>query len=93
MAGVAEKELQESPLSRSEVEHRVAPAGRARAEVEDQVLVSQFPRIGAGRHRVPPRKGPDAGEQFLEGEGFGQVVVRSAVETRDPVFELAPGGK
>ena len=41
----------------------------------------------------PPQERADPGEELLEGEGLGQVVVGSAVEAGHPVGERVAGGQ
>ena len=42
---------------------------------------------------LPPGQGPHAGQELRHLEGFGQVVVRAAVQALHPIVDLGAGGE
>ena len=72
------------------VKHAIAPAGLPGDRVEAQVGEGQ--RL-AGVFGPAPQQGPQAGEQFGQGERLDQVVVGPGVEPLHPVLDGIPGGQ
>ncbi|MDQ1646315.1 MAG: hypothetical protein QOJ50_2499 [Cryptosporangiaceae bacterium] len=63
-----------------------APGGR----VETQVAGIQARRGGVGG---PPVQGTEPGQELVEGERLGQVVIGPGVQAGDPVRHFAAGGQ
>src|SRR5207245_1684868 len=63
------------------------PAGR---RVERQIGHSQHRRLGDAR---PTEQGPDAREQLVEGEGLGEVIIRTGAETAHAVGDAVARGQ
>ena len=61
-----------------------------RRRVQSQVAHLQ---LGRARHRATSGQGAHAGQQLLEGERLGQVVVGTAVQAGDPVRDRGAGGQ
>src|SRR5437763_11592374 len=38
-------------------------------------------------------QGADAGDQFLHGKWFGQIIIRAELQARDTIFDFATSGK
>jgi hypothetical protein len=87
---VAHEVLQQRELPAGEVYLPVFAPDAARQEVYLQVVRLYLHRSGlvgaAGQ-------GPDAGQQLLEREGLGQVVVRAGVEGDYLVLQVVAGGQ
>ena len=68
----------------------VAPVGLPGDRVEGEVGEAEHL---AGVLGPPPEQGPQAGQQFGQGERLDQVVVGAGVEALDPVVDGVPGGQ
>jgi hypothetical protein len=76
--------------SRLESSTRLSPRQTRWEEVHLQVPGFEFRGLGLVR---ASGEGPDTGDQLLEGERLGQVVVRTAVEGAHLVPQLVAGGQ
>ena len=76
-AGVPQQRLEDAELAPGQVDRPPAaldePRGRDQRQVAD-------PQVPLAVRRVPPEQGAQPGQQLVEGERLGQVVVGAAVE-------------
>ena len=88
------------PGFEQQLQHARTPWGRARAaarrgwprggRVQPQVPVA---RTGGSGGPCPAGQSADAGDEFGEGEGLGQVVVGAQAQAVDPVLDRGRGGQ
>ena len=89
-----EQELEQAKRLRAKVQGRRSVAHRSAGGIH-----RKGPRLQVGFLRVrrggvsvgPPREGPEAGQQLLEGERLGEIVVGPGVEAGDAVIHVLKG--
>ena len=85
--GVEQEELQQPELPRGEVQRPAAPLHHPTEPVHFQVLEAEDSGDGT---ELTAGEGVHPGEQLLQREGLGQVVVRTSVETADHILGGIP---
>src|SRR5205823_2567367 len=90
LAAVEGEELQQGVLARRQPEFLAGPTDGAAAGVDLQVVDAEQRAFDGVR---AADQGAEAGEQFLQLERLGQVVVGAEVEALDLVLDAAAGGE
>lgn len=88
--GAAQQRLQHQEFAARQVERETLDARLAMFAIEGEAAEPHGPArhvAGAAQHGAQPR------QQFLDGEGLGQIVVRPGIEAGDAVGDLAAGGE
>ena len=62
------------------------------AQIHHQAASAQFPAV-LGIFLEATRQRMQASDKFVEGEGFAQVVIGTAVQTRNAILHLGAGGE
>ena len=91
LAGVAHQEFQQLELARLQVNLLAGAVHGASDEVHLEVADLEHGGHAAGLPAA--RQGLDPGDQFGEGIGFDQIVIRAGLEARDAILDLAEGGQ
>jgi hypothetical protein len=88
---VAHEELEEAEFLGAEFDDAAVARCAAAAEVEDKVFDGEF--VGVPGLDAAAAECAEAGEEFLEGERLGEVVVGSGVEATDAILNAVEGGE
>src|SRR5438105_3144779 len=83
LAGVAEEELEEEELRFGQLDRPVAPTHLVGPRVEHQICEPQ--RLTLSVLTRPTKQRPQAGLELPQGKRFDQVVIRSGIQSPDPV--------
>ena len=73
-----------------EVDPLAAPSHFARGRVQCQIVDLEHAGTLGG---AAAKQGANSGEQFVDGEGLGEVIVRSCVKTLDALIYLRLSGQ
>ena len=93
---VSQERFQEGELGPGQVDRPRSAQHLARLSVQDQIGELQTARRGVGRIRDRPGAAdqrPEPGQEFVQGEGLGEVVVGPSVEPVNPVTDRIPGSQ
>ena len=86
---MANEEFQQAELFTGE--HNAVPGAADFSGYEINREVSHL-KLAFRDHRVsPPQKSSHPGEQFGKRKGFNQIIVRTQLQSFDPVFDRAQG--
>ncbi len=95
---MGEEHLQQGELRAGELHlpgaaHHFAGGGVHAQVAEGEHVVLAVPGVGRGGVGAAAQQRADAGQQFVELEGFDEVVVGAGVEAGDPVADGVAGGE
>ena len=76
-ARVAHEIVEKSEFARGQVDLFASPRDGSPGGIERQIIDAQERRF---RFRASSQQGPHPRHQFLEGEGFGQIVVGTGIQ-------------
>ncbi len=89
-AGGAHEEFEEAIFAGGQLDGGAAAEGLAGGGVKTEIGDAQDGGAVVG---AAPGEGADAGEQLLQLEGFGQIIVGAGVEALDAFVDFAAGGE
>jgi len=88
--GLAHQNSKQSELARRKVEETAGALCFLLDEIESQIADA---KRNLWFFRVTPPEGPDAGEQFLHGKGFGEVIISAELQAGDSIIQFAARGQ
>jgi hypothetical protein len=89
-AGVAHQVFEQGIFLEGQLDPLPSSGHIAGRRIEDKIIDLEYARALGG---ATSKKGPNPRKQFIDGERFGQVVIRSRIEPLDPLVDLRLGGQ
>ncbi len=90
---MAQEEFEEGGFGAAELQRAVSPAAGAGLGVEEEVGEGERGGGAGGSGCGAAQEGADAGDEFVEGEGFDEVVVGAGFQAVDAFADGVEGGQ